>query len=54
MRKQIGNHKTTIDVYNTHGEIVYKAKECTKVFNLGNGTLLVKNKSNIEYEFVKL
>lgn len=53
MQKQIGNYKTT-DVYNTHGEIVYKVKESTKVFNLGNGTLLVKNKSNIEYEFVKL
>lgn len=49
------NFDSTIDVYNLHGEIVYQAKRAIKdVFNLGNGTLLIKNKDTKEYEFVNL
>ena len=45
----------TTDVYNLKGEIVYQVpKSYRDVFNLGNGTLLVRNKSTMEYEFVNL
>ena len=49
------NSDLTTDVYNLNGEIVYQAKSTIKdVFNLGNGTLLIKNQDTKEYEFIKL
>ena len=45
----------TTDVYNLNGEIVYQVPNAYReVYNLGNGTLLVRNKSTDEFEFVNL
>ena len=45
----------TTDVYNLNGEIVYQVPNAYRdVHNLGNGTLLVRNQSTDEFEFVNL
>lgn len=45
----------TTDVYNLNGEIVYQVPNAYRdVYNLGNGTLLVRNQSTDEFEFVNL
>lgn len=45
----------TTDIYNLNGEIVYQVPNAYRdVYNLGNGTLLVRNQSTDEFEFVNL
>lgn len=45
---------STIHIRDVSGKIVYKAERLINVFNLGNGTLLVENKTTGEYKFVNL
>lgn len=45
---------SSIHICDVFGKIVYKTEKLINVFNLGNGTLLVENKTTGEYEFVNL
>lgn len=42
------------DVYNAKGKIVFKGEKYQKIFNLGNGCILVENRNAKEFEIVRL
>ena len=50
---EYSDYKKGIDVINTKGNVLYHAKMCNDVFNIGNGYILAENNNN-EFEFIKL
>lgn len=42
------------DVYDTNGRLVFQGEKYQKIFNLGNGCILVKNLNTKEFEIVRL